>query len=210
VTTTTISPAQYEAASARVAAAGVADRVTVLLQDYRDLPQLGRRFDRVVSIEMIEAVGFEYLRTYFAVIDRVLLPEGRALLQAIVIRDQDEAEYRRNVDFIQRYIFPGGALPSVRAIGEAVATGSSLRIAGLDDLTPHYARTLREWRRTFEAQRERITALGFDARFLRLWHWYFCYCEAGFLERTCGLVHVTLAGAAHGRGEGGAAVHGER
>ena len=202
VTTTTISREQYEAASARVAAAGVADRVTLLRQDYRDLPRLGRRFDRVVSIEMIEAVGFEYLRAYFGVIDRMLEPDGRALLQAIVIRDQDEAEYRRNVDFIQRYIFPGGALPSVRAIGDAVASGSSLRIAQLDDLTPHYPRTLRAWRHAFEAQRERIRALGFDERFLRLWHWYFCYCEAGFLERTCGLVHVTLAGAAHGRGEG--------
>lgn len=191
VTTTTLSPAQHAVASARVRAAGLGDRVTVLNEDYRDLPRHGR-FDRVVSIEMIEAVGHEYLRRYFRAIDRTLRPGGRALLQAIVIRDQDEAAYRRGVDFIQRYIFPGGALPSVRGMCDAVADATSLRVAGLEDLSAHYPPTLREWRSRFEARREEIRALGFDETFLRLWRWYFCYCEAGFLERTCGLVHLTL------------------
>lgn len=192
VTTTTVSPAQREAAAARLRAAGLGGRVTLLADDYRDLPRLGRRFDRVVSIEMIEAVGHEFLGAYFRTIDRVLRPGGRALVQAIVIRDQDEAAYRRGVDFIQRYIFPGGALPSVRGMCDAVADATSLRVAGLDDLTAHYPPTLRAWRARFEAGRERIRALGFDETFLRLWRWYFCYCEAGFLERTCGLVHLAL------------------
>jgi len=192
VTTTTVSPAQREVAAARIRAAGLAGRVTLLAEDYRDLPRLGRRFDRVVSIEMIEAVGHEFLDDYFRTIDRALLPGGRALVQAIVIRDQDEAAYRRNVDFIQRWIFPGGALPSVRGLCDAVADATTLRVAGLDDLTAHYPPTLRAWRGRFEANRERIRALGFGETFLRLWRWYFCYCEAGFLERTCGLVHLTL------------------
>lgn len=191
VTTTTLSPAQHAAATARVRAAGLGDRVTVLNEDYRDLPRHGR-FDRVVSIEMIEAVGHEFLGRYFRAIDRTLRPGGRALVQAIVIRDQDEAAYRRSVDFIQRYIFPGGALPSVRGMCDAVADATSLRVAGLEDLSAHYPPTLREWRSRFEARREDIRALGFDETFLRLWRWYFCYCEAGFLERTCGLVHLTL------------------
>ncbi len=202
VTTTTISNAQYEYATHRVREAGLQDRITILKEDYRDLPSLGRRFDRVVSIEMIEAVGHEYLNTYFQVIDRMLAHEGRAVLQSIVIRDQDEAAYRGSVDFIQRYIFPGGALPSVRGIATAVAGATSLRTESVSDLTPHYARTLRAWHARFEQQLDAIHRLGFDERFVRLWRWYFAYCEAGFLERTCGLVHVTLTGSSHGRGDG--------
>ena len=202
VTTTTISNAQYEYATARVREAGLESAITVLREDYRDLPNLGRRFDRVVSIEMIEAVGHEYLSTYFDVLDRLLAPDGRAVLQAIVIRDQDEAAYRGGVDFIQRYIFPGGALPSVRGMTTAVAEVTSLRTEAIRDLTPHYARTLRAWHAAFEQHLDAIHRLGFDERFVRLWRWYFAYCEAGFLERTCGLVHLTLAGPAHGRGEG--------
>jgi len=197
VTTTTVSPAQHAAARDRIRAAGLEGRVTLLADDYRDLPRLGRRFDRVVSIEMIEAVGHEFLGAYFRTIDRSLRPGGRALVQAIVIRDQDEAAYRRGVDFIQRWIFPGGALPSVRGMCDAVADATSLRVAGLDDLTSHYPPTLRAWRARFEANRERIRALGFDEAFLRLWRWYFCYCEAGFLERTCGLVHLALDAPEH-------------
>ena len=204
VTTTTISAAQYATAARRVREAGLESQVTLLREDYRDLPKLGQRFDRVVSLEMIEAVGHEYLREYFAVIDRLLVADGRAVLQAIVIRDQDEAAYRRGVDFIQRHVFPGGALPSVRGMTDAVAAVTSMRTERLEDYTPHYARTLREWRARFEAKLDRVRALGFDERFVRLWRWYFCYCEAGFLERTCGLVQLELAGAAHGRGEGAA------
>ncbi len=204
VTTTTISAAQYETAARRVRDANLEDRVTLLREDYRDLPALDRRFDRVVSLEMIEAVGHEYLREYFGVIDRLLAADGRALLQAIVIRDQDETAYRRGVDFIQKHVFPGGALPSVRAMTDAVATATSLRTERIEDYTPHYARTLRAWRTRFEGRLDRVRALGFDERFVRLWRWYLCYCEAGFLERTCGLVQLELAGPEHGRGEGAA------
>lgn len=204
VTTTTISPAQFEVATRRVREAGLEDRVTVLMQDYRDLPRLGRRFDRLVSIEMIEAVGHEYLHDYFRVLGRMLAADGRAVLQAIVIRDQDEAAYRRGVDFIQRHVFPGGALPSVRGMTAAAAAVTPLRVESVADYTPHYARTLREWSARFEAGIDRVRALGFDERFVRLWRWYFCYCEAGFLERTCGLVQMELAGPEHGRGDGAA------
>ncbi len=202
VTTTTISRAQYEYATQRVRQAGLQDRITVLCEDYRDLPKLARRFDRLVSIEMIEAVGHEYLNTYFQMVDHMLAQDGRAVLQAIVIRDQDEAAYRGSVDFIQRYIFPGGALPSVRGIAHAVADATRLRTESVQDFTPHYARTLRAWHARFEQNLDAIHRLGFDERFVRLWRWYFAYCEAGFLERTCGLVHVTLAGPTHGRGDG--------
>ncbi|MFN8588506.1 MAG: cyclopropane-fatty-acyl-phospholipid synthase family protein [Candidatus Eisenbacteria bacterium] len=204
VTTTTISAAQYETAARRVREAGLEDRVTLLREDYRDLPRMGRRFDRVVSLEMIEAVGHEYLHEYFRVLDRMLAPDGRAVLQAIVIRDQDEAAYRRGVDFIQRHVFPGGALPSVRGMTDAVARVTRMRTERIEDYTPHYARTLRAWRARFEARLDDVRAQGFDERFVRQWRWYFCYCEAGFLERTCGLVQLELAGPTHGRGEGGA------
>lgn len=196
VTTTTISREQEREALARIAAAGLSDRVTVLREDYRDLERAlgGRRFDRVVSIEMIEAVGAEYLGDYFAAIGRLLADDGHALVQAIVIRDQDEAAYRRTVDFIQRWIFPGGCLPSVRGMVDAVARRTPLRVAGLEDHTPHYARTLADWRARFRAHSAEFAAMGFGETFQRLWHWYFGYCEGGFLERRCGLVHLRLAG----------------
>lgn len=196
VVTTTISREQHREATARVAAAGLADRVTVLREDYRDLPRVlaGRRFDRLVSIEMIEAVGREYLGTYFDVLGQLLKPDGRGLVQAIVIRDQDEAAYARSVDFIQRHVFPGGHLPSVRGMVDAVARRTALRVAGLDDWTPHYARTLALWRERFESASASLRRMGFDEAFQRTWRWYFGYCEGGFLERTTGLVHLHLAG----------------
>lgn len=202
VTTTTISREQHAEAGRRIRAAGLSDRVTLLLEDYRDLPTLGRTFDRAVSIEMIEAVGHEYLGAYLTVLDRMLTRDGLAVLQAIVIRDQDEAAYRRQVDFIQRHVFPGGALPSVSGIAQAASRATSLRLEALEDLTPHYARTLREWRARFEARLPELHAMGFDERFERLWRWYFCYCEAGFLERTCGLVQLELAAPGFARGDG--------
>ena len=199
VTTTTISREQARHAREAFAAAGLADRITLLEQDYRDLPALGRTFDRVVSIEMIEAVGYDHLDEYFAVIGRMLAPEGLALVQAITIPDRDETEYRRNVDFIQKHIFPGSALPSLRAMSAAISA-TPLRIDDLEDLAPHYARTLREWRMRFEAERAAIEGMGFDETFQRLWRWYFCYCEAGFLERTIGLLQLVLAGPRAGAG----------
>lgn len=196
VTTTTISAEQHRETVARVAAAGLGDRVTVLREDYRDLPRrLGRRFDRLVSIEMIEAVGGEFLGGYFEVLGRLLAPEGLGLVQAIVIRDQDQPAYRRSHDFIRKHIFPGGELPSVTSMVAAATGRSPLRIAGLDDWTPHYARTLALWRERFHANAPALERMGFDETFRRTWHWYFCSCEAGFLERTIGLVHLHLAGA---------------
>ncbi len=195
VTTTTISAEQHREALARVAAAGLAGRVTVLREDYRDLPRrLGRRFDRLVSIEMIEAVGGEFLGDYFDVLGRLLAADGLGLVQAIVIRDQDEAAYRRSHDFIRKHVFPGGELPSVVAMVRAATSRSPLRIAGLDDWTPHYARTLALWRERFHARTPELERMGFDETFRRTWHWYFGSCEAGFLERTIGLVHLHLAG----------------
>ncbi len=206
VTTTTISRAQSEGALARVRAHGLGDRVTLLQEDYRDLPaRLGRRFDRVVSIEMIEAVGHEYLPAFFRTIDALLEPAGRALIQAITIRDQDYDAYRRGTDFIRRWIFPGGCLPSVARMTDVVARHTPLRVVGLVDWTPHYARTLAEWRERFVAHRERLHAMGRDDMFQRLWLWYFGYCEAGFLERTIGLVHLALAGPRAGAGADGVA-----
>jgi len=199
VTTTTISREQAAFARAEFAAAGLADRITLLESDYRDLPAAGKRYDRVVSIEMIEAVGYDHLEEYFSVIARTLKPDGLAVVQAITIPDRDEQAYRRSVDFIQKHIFPGSALPSLRAITVA-ASASALRIDHAQDLAPHYARTLREWRTRFDARAGDIAALGFDETFRRLWHWYFCYCEAGFTERTVGLLQVVLAGPRAGSG----------
>ena len=199
VTTTTISREQARYAREAFAAAGLADRITLLESDYRDLPALGQRFDRVVSIEMIEAVGYDHLDEYFRVIGDTLAPEGLALVQAITIPDRDEDTYRRNVDFIQKHIFPGSALPSLRAMTRAIAA-TPLRIDDLEDLAPHYARTLREWAVRFEAASATIETMGFDETFRRLWRWYFHYCEAGFLERTIGLLQLVMAGPRAGTG----------
>ena len=199
VTTTTISREQAAFAREAIAAAGLGERITLLEADYRDLPALGTRYDRVVSIEMIEAVGYDHLDEYFAVIGRLLAPDGLALVQAITIPDRDERAYRANVDFIQKHIFPGSALPSLRAITAAVGR-TNLRIEHSEDLAPHYARTLREWHARFRAHQADIAAMGFDETFRRLWQWYFCYCEAGFLERTVGLLQITLAGPRAGTG----------
>ena len=199
VTTTTISHEQAAFAGSAFAEAGLTDRITLLETDYRELPTLGQTFDRVVSIEMIEAVGYDHLDEYFQVIARLLAPDGLALVQAITIPDRDERAYRANVDFIQKHIFPGSALPSLRAITSAVG-GTPLRIEQTEDLAPHYARTLREWHTRFTAHEAAIAGMGFDDTFRRLWRWYFCYCEAGFLERTVGLLQVTLAGPLAGEG----------
>ncbi len=190
VTTTTISKRQYERAVQRVAEAGLQDRVTVLLQDYRDLTGL---YDRIVSVEMIEAVGHEYLETYFGVCGRLLKPDGAMLLQGITMPDHRYEAYRRSVDFIQRYVFPGSCLPSVTAICDAVSRSSDLRPAHLEDITPHYAETLRRWRTSLFDNIEQVRALGYSESFIRLWEYYLCYCEAGFEEGSCGDIHLLLA-----------------
>jgi cyclopropane-fatty-acyl-phospholipid synthase len=194
VTATTISKEQYEYAARRVREAGLGDRITLLLEDYRRLPEkTDRFFDKLVSIEMIEAVGHKYLGKYFGVCERLLKPKGRMLLQSIVIADQTYESYRRSVDFTQRYIFPGGLTPSLTALCSAMTQSSDLRVADLQDITSHYATTLRKWRENFLARREEVRGLGLSESFLRMWEFYFCYCEAGFRERTIGAFQIMLA-----------------
>ena len=188
VTTTTISARQREYALEQVRAAGLSSRVTVLDQDYRDLEG---HYDKLVSIEMIEAVGLDFLPGYFRVCADRLKPGGRMLLQSIVIADHLYEEARRSVDFIQKYIFPGGALPSVAVI-DAMARLTGLERSGLEDIGPHYARTLRDWRERFLARLPEVRRLGFSDEFIRLWEFYFAYCEGGFLERAIGNVQVVF------------------
>ena len=190
VTTTTISIEQYTAACGRVASAGVADRVTVLLQDYR---KLAGTYDKLVSIEMIEAVGAEYLETYFAQVGRLLKPDGLALIQAITIEDHRYAQALRSVDFIKRHVFPGSFIPSIEAMLTAKTRVSDLTLLDLEDFGLSYARTLEAWRKRFLAQFVQVRALGFDERFIRLWEFYLAYCEGGFRERSIGVAHLLFA-----------------
>lgn len=189
VTTTTISRRQFDLVRQRVASAGLTERVTVLLRDYRELTGL---FDKVVSIEMIEAVGRSYWGTYFRKCASLLKPGGRMALQAITIADARSASYYRSVDFIQRYIFPGGCLPSPRALAES-SQGGGLRILDQEWMGQHYAQTLHHWRRRFLAQMPNLRKLGCDDFLTRMWEYYFCYCESGFLERNIDLVQMVLA-----------------
>jgi cyclopropane-fatty-acyl-phospholipid synthase len=183
VTTTTISREQHALASARVQAAGLQDRVTVLLSDYRDLQG---RYDKLVSIEMVEAIGHQYLDAYFATCARLLAPGGLALVQAITIEDHRYAQALRSVDFIKRHVFPGSFIPCASALVAAAARSGPLRLINLEDFGDSYAQTLRHWRARFLHNREAVRALGHDERFLRLWEFYLCYCEGGFLERAIG------------------------
>ncbi|MBL8823248.1 MAG: class I SAM-dependent methyltransferase [Planctomycetia bacterium] len=187
VTTTTISSAQHQFASQRIREAGLEDRIKLLQQDYRDLRG---SFDKLVSIEMIEAVGQKYLVDYFRCCDRLLKPGGRMVIQAIVIPEQREAVYARSVDFIQRYIFPGSFLPSIAQLQHAVGAATRLRMVQLQDYTPSYVLTLREWRKRFHAQLAEVRQLGFDERFIRMWDFYLASCEAVFHERAAGLVQI--------------------
>jgi cyclopropane-fatty-acyl-phospholipid synthase len=189
VTTTTISDAQYELAAERVREAGLADRVTLLRSDYRDLEGT---YDRLVSIEMIEAVGHEYLDTFFGCCSARLAPEGRMLLQVITTGDQYYEQYRRSVDFIQRYVFPGSLCPSLGAMIGALGRATDLRITHLEDLTADYAETLRRWRARFLERADDVQALGYPERFVRLWDYYLQYCEAGFAERHIGDLQLVL------------------
>jgi cyclopropane-fatty-acyl-phospholipid synthase len=190
VTTTTISREQHALASARVAAAGLQDRVTVLLQDYRDLEG---RYDKLVSIEMIEAIGAPYLDTYFARVGALLKPDGLALLQAITIEDHRYAQALASVDFIKRYVFPGSFIPSVSAMLAAKTRASDLGLIELEDFGDSYARTLRSWRERFMAHLAQARAQGFSEHFIRMWEFYLAYCEGGFRERSIGVAHLLLA-----------------
>lgn len=189
VTTTTISKQQYEIARQRVIAAGLEDKVTLLLEDYRDL---SGSYDKLVSIEMIEAVGHQYLETYFAKCSALLKPDGIMLIQAITIQDQFYDQAIKSVDFIQRYIFPGGFIPSVTAISNAVKKSTDTRLFQMEDIGPHYASTLRDWRKNFFNNIEQIKGLGYSDQFIAMWEFYLCYCEGGFLERTLGTSHMVF------------------
>ena len=190
VTTTTISRQQYDLALQRVREAGLSDQVTVLLTDYRDLPKLGIQFDKLVSIEMIEAVGHQYYMTFFEICSRMLKPPGLALIQGITIDERFYERAKRSVDFIQRFIFPGSCIPSVSALTQASAKVGDLGLIHLEDIGVHYAPTLRAWRRNIVTKLPEIKALGYQLEFLRLWDFYLSYCEGGFLERTINTVHM--------------------
>jgi cyclopropane-fatty-acyl-phospholipid synthase len=189
VTTTTISRAQHEYARERIAAEGLADRITLLLSDYRELTGC---YDKLVSIEMIEAVGARYLPTFFDRCSRLLAPHGAMLLQAITIQDQLYAEALSSVDYIQQFIFPGSFIPSVSALMDAVRDATDMKCFHLEDIGPHYAPTLAQWRRNFLDQVEQVRRLGYSQNFVRLWEFYLCYCEGGFAERQLGDVQMLL------------------
>ena len=204
VTSATISREQVERARARIAEAGLGDRAEMVFRDYRDLEG---SFDKLVSIEMIEAVGARHLETFFRVCSERLRRDGLMALQAITVPDQDWQSSLRNVDFIKRYIFPGGQLVSLGAIARSLAAATDLRIIHLEDISPHYAETLARWRANLRRNLERLRGLGLPESFLRMWEYYLCYCEGGFRERAIGVVQMLLAkpGSRHAPALGGLA-----
>jgi cyclopropane-fatty-acyl-phospholipid synthase len=190
VTTTTISNEQFNWARKRVLAEGLESQVEVLDQDYRTLTGC---YDKIVSVEMIEAVGDEFYDTFFQQCQRLLKPEGMLLLQAITIVDQRYQKHLKNVDFICKYIFPGGSLPCISRLVGSAAQAAEMRLVQLHDYAPDYAETLRRWRRRFWQQADAIRDLGYDQRFMTMWDYYLAYCEAAFDERQINLVHALFA-----------------
>jgi cyclopropane-fatty-acyl-phospholipid synthase len=189
VTTTTISRQQFELARERACQQGVEDRITFLFEDYRDLEG---QYDKLVSIEMIEAIGHQYLDTYFEKCSSLLKPDGMMLLQAITIADQRYKSALNEVDYIKKFIFPGGFLPSVSAMSRSIARVSDMKMFHMDDIGPHYARTLADWRQRFFDRLEDVRKKGYSDAFIRMWEYYLCYCEGGFLERDIGTVQMLL------------------
>jgi cyclopropane-fatty-acyl-phospholipid synthase len=190
VTTTTISAEQLALAKQRVEAEGLQQHITLLFDDYRDL---SGQYDKLVSIEMIEAVGPQFLPSYFGQISQLLKPDGLALIQAINMPEQRYQRALKNVDFIQRYIFPGSFIPSFGAMVGAVREQTDLVLAHVEDLGFHYARTLNDWCQRFQAHSQNLHQRGYDDAFQRLWHFYFSYCEAGFSERAIGVAQIVMA-----------------
>ena len=190
VTTTTISREQYEAACQRIREEGLEDRVEVLFEDYRNLTG---RYDKLVSIEMIEAVGHAYYRQYFSGCASLLKDDGLMLLQAITVPDQRFEYAQRSVDFIQRYIFPGGSLPSHEVILSTVKQHTDMLMVGMQEIGEDYARTLEDWRERFQARIDQVRELGFDDTFIRMWNYYLCYCQGGFEERIIGTSQILFA-----------------
>ncbi|MEZ5977658.1 MAG: cyclopropane-fatty-acyl-phospholipid synthase family protein [Planctomycetota bacterium] len=195
VTTTTISRRQHEVAEARIREAGLEGRVTLLLEDYRNLRALdpSARFDRLVSVEMIEAVGHQYYETFYRECSELLAPDGLMAMQAITIADAHYERARRSVDFIQRHVFPGSCIPSVTALHTAMSRASDLTTVHLEDFGDHYVKTLATWRRNLRERWDEAKALGLSEEFLRLWEFYFAYCEGGFAERHIGVCQMLHA-----------------
>ncbi len=196
VTTTTISREQHALATQRVAEAGLEDRVTLLLEDYRDL---SGQYDKLVSIEMIEAIGAQYLDTYFGKLGTLLKPDGLALIQAITIEDHRYEMALHSVDFIKRHVFPGSFIPSIAAMISAKTRSSDLALVQLEDFGLSYARTLQAWRERFMTATSQVRAQGFDDRFIRMWEFYLAYCEGGFRERSIGVAQLLMAKPEHRR-----------
>lgn len=189
VTTTTISRQQYDYARERIARAGLSDRITLLLEDYRELTG---EYDALVSIEMVEAVGHQYLDGYFRKCSDLLRADGAMLLQSITIADQYYERALHSVDYIKKFIFPGGFMPSVQSLVDSIARATDMKLSHLEDIGPHYARTLKLWREAFMGRLAEVRALGYPESFIRLWEYYFCYCEGGFEERRLGDVQMLL------------------
>lgn len=189
VTTTTISDAQFDLAKQRINDENLSHKITLLKKDYRDLTG---QYSKIVSIEMIEAVGHKFMPTYFGMLDQLLKPGGKSFIQAITMNDQRYDSYVNNVDFIQRNIFPGGHLPSVSVICDLLKNNTNMYMKQLSDYRIDYARTLSAWRASFLDNREAIQSLGFNDDFIRLWEYYFSYCEGGFRESAIGLAHIEL------------------
>ena len=189
VTSTTISQQQFDLANQRVIAENLQDKITLLFNDYRELEG---QFNKLVSIEMIEAVGHQFYDAYFAKCASLLKPDGMALIQAITIADQRFDAAKNSVDFIQRYIFPGSNIPSITAMLKSITKVSDMRIYDCEDIGPHYATTLRKWRENFLSQLPAVRQQGYSEEFIKMWEFYLCYCEGGFAERALGDVHLLL------------------
>jgi cyclopropane-fatty-acyl-phospholipid synthase len=196
VTGITVSKAQYDLARERVAAAGLTERIAIKLDDYR---RVRGRFDKIISIEMLEAVGHAYYPLFFRRLDELLKPQGVAVLQTITIPDQQYASYRRESDWIRKHIFPGGLLPSLSILTANMTRHSRLMIDHLENIGDHYALTLAAWRRRFEARQDQVTALGFDRTFRRKWRYYLASCEAAFREHVIGDIQLVLTRAGNRR-----------
>jgi cyclopropane-fatty-acyl-phospholipid synthase len=194
ITTTTISEQQYSMAKQRIEAAGLSDKITLLKKDYRELEG---QFDKLVSIEMIEAVGWEYYETFFKTCSSLLKDDGVMLIQAITIEDQRYEAAKRDVDFIKQFIFPGSCIPSINALTTASMKASDMRLTGLSDFAQDYARTLNSWAVKLGENLEEIYKLGYSEDFIRMWRFYLSYCEGGFAERAIGVSHLVFAKPLH-------------
>jgi cyclopropane-fatty-acyl-phospholipid synthase len=194
VTTTTISENQYAFAKKRIEEEGLADKITLLFQDYR---LLEGKFDKLASIEMIEAVGLDQLDTYFKKCSSLLKPDGKFVIQAITIRDQFYESAKNSVDFIQRYIFPGSGIPSIQSMSAAITDQSDMRITHLEDIGAHYATTLRLWSEKLKTNHQAVLNLGYSEALYRMWQFYFGYCEGGFHERSISCVQIEMVKPEH-------------